>query len=80
MATDRELAEQAERHLKATTVSYPEWLRRVAAGRYTPKDGSMTEWGKALTTLEHLNHLHPAPPLSGAGRLTRPTRPRRSAP
>jgi hypothetical protein len=62
MATDRELAEQAERHLKATTVSYPEWLRRVATGRYTPKDGSMTEWGKAFTTLEQIGVIVEPPP------------------
>lgn len=49
--TDQQLRDQAVTHLEATTISYPEYARRVKAGRYTPKDGSATEWGKAFTSL-----------------------------
>src|SRR5688572_22380375 len=65
--TDRELAAQAEASLRRTTVSYPEWQRRVAAGKYTPKDGSATEWGKAFAALAQIGITEPPPPPPTGG-------------
>lgn len=62
--TDRELALAAEQALRRTTVSYPEWVKRVNAGRYTPKDGSSTEWGKAFAALAQIGVVTPSPPPS----------------
>jgi hypothetical protein len=59
--TDRELAQQAEAALKATTVSYPTWATKVAAGKYNPPDGSGTQWGKALAALAQIGAAAPAP-------------------
>ena len=70
--TDRELAAQAEAHLRRTTVSFPEWQRRVAAGKYTPKDGSTTEWGKAFATLAQIDPAVPTPPVTGAAQPVGP--------
>lgn len=60
--TDRELAAQADAHLRRTTVSYPEWVKRKAAGRYSPTDGSGTEWGKAFAALGKIGTAAPPPP------------------
>jgi hypothetical protein len=60
--TDRELAQQVEAALKATTVSYPTWKRNVAAGKYNPKDGSGTQWGKAFAGLEQIG-IEPLAPV-----------------
>ena len=59
--TDAELRDLANKHFRQTTISYPEWQKRVAAGRYTPKDGSGTEWGKAFAALSQINSV-PVPP------------------
>jgi hypothetical protein len=58
--TDQERAAAAEAALKRTTVSYPEWVKRKNAGRYNPKDGSTTEWGKAFTHLAQIGTVAPA--------------------
>lgn len=57
--TDAELRDAAVKHLQATTISYPDWQRRVKAGKYTPKDGSGTEWGKAFAAF---GQIAPDPP------------------
>ena len=61
MATDKELRDAAVAALKRTTVTYPEWERRVKAGRYNPPDGSTTEWGKAFTNLAQIGESQPPP-------------------
>ena len=60
--TDNELRDAAVAALKRTTISYPEWQKRVAAGRYNPKDGSTTEWGKAFNSLAQIGSETPPPP------------------
>jgi hypothetical protein len=63
--TDAQLRDAAVVALKATTISYPEWVKRVNAGRYTPKDGSGTQWGKAFAALEQIGlAVPPTPPSS----------------
>lgn len=65
--TNEELALAAEQALRRTTVSYPEWVKRKNAGRYTPPDGSTTEWGKAFAALQqiHDGEAPPPPPPPG---------------
>lgn len=60
--TDAEFRDEAVTHLKATTISYPRWAQKVAAGGYTPTDGSATEWGKAFLALEKIGVEVPPPP------------------
>lgn len=64
--TDAELRDAGVAALKRTTVSYPEWLKRVNAGRYTPRDGSGTEWGKAFASLALIETATPTPPPTTA--------------
>lgn len=49
--SDKDKAAQVKAHLLKTTISYPQYKANVAAGKYTPKDGSTTEWGQALAIL-----------------------------
>lgn len=66
--TDKELRDLAVTSLEKTTVSYPEWKKRLAAGRYNPKDGSTTEWGKAFNYLKQIGEVvdpDPDPEPSG---------------
>lgn len=51
--------------LEETTISYPQWKAKVAAGLYNPKDGSTTHWGVALKMLQPFgpNSINPAPPV-----------------
>lgn len=60
--TDRELAVQVEYHLRRTTISYPEWVKRKNEGRYKPPDGSGTEWGKAFASLAQIGVVVEPPP------------------
>ncbi len=46
--------QEIEALLKSTTISYPEWKKRVDNGLYNPRDGSGTNWGKALAMLRNL--------------------------
>lgn len=41
-------------HLKAAKVTYAQYERLLKAGSYRPKDGSTTEWGKALALLNQV--------------------------
>ena len=60
--TDQQLAAQATAALKATTITYAQWVKNVAAGKYNPRDGSTTQWGIALAALPKIGV---APPPSG---------------
>lgn len=60
--TDAELRDAAVSHLKASTVSYPTFQANVKAGKYTPKDGSSTEWGQAFSLLAQIGGVTPPPP------------------
>lgn len=62
--SDAILRDQAVAHIKATTISYAEWAKRVKTGKYSPKDGSGTEWGKALASLSQIGTLPPPPTSS----------------
>lgn len=44
-------------NLSGTTVTHAAFKKAVAAGKYNPKDGSGTQWGKALAGLEQLRGL-----------------------
>lgn len=59
--TDRELAEKAAAHLKATTITYQDWQRRVDQGKYNPPDGSTTQWGMAFAALDQIGTVVPPP-------------------
>lgn len=56
--SDADIAAQAAALLKATTISYPQWVKNVNAGKYSPQDGSSTNWGKAFAALSQIG----APP------------------
>lgn len=58
------LVASAEAHFKRTTVSYPTYLANVAAGKYTPRDGSATEWGQALADLDAAQTILAEPPTT----------------
>jgi hypothetical protein len=60
--TDAELRDAAVAALKATTISYPEWKRRVDQGRYA--DVTATRWWQAF---DHLAKIGLAPPPPPAG-------------
>lgn len=60
--TDAELRDQVLTLLKTTTISYASWLQRVKNGYYTPRDGSATAWGKALTALAQIGVTIQQPP------------------
>jgi hypothetical protein len=47
--------------LKQTTVSYPEWVRRLAQGRY-PGGPLSTKWGQAFDLLARIGTVSPPPP------------------
>lgn len=72
--TDRELAAQADAHLRRTTIAYTEWEKRVREGWlvggkrrwYVPPDGSGTEWGKAFAALAKIDQ-QTTPPPTGYG-------------
>ncbi len=65
--TDKELADQVKASLEATTISYPAWLLKLQQGKYTPPDGSTTNWGKAFAALAQIGVvvMPPLPPPSG---------------
>lgn len=69
MSADSDLRDQAVSHLKASTVSYPQWSSLLQQGRYNPPDGSSTEWGKALALLDQIGSgdtpVPPEPPVAG---------------
>jgi hypothetical protein len=56
------LIEQAEGHLKRTTISYPNWLKR----NYPPGVRETTEWGRAFAKLEQARNVltQPPPPIT----------------
>jgi hypothetical protein len=56
------LIEQAEGHLKRTTISYPNWLKRD----YPPGVRETTEWGRAFAKLEQARNVltQPPPPIT----------------
>lgn len=60
--TDQELRDAGVAFLKQTTISYPDWLQRVKAGKYNPPDGSGTNWGKALAAFAQIGAVAPPPP------------------
>ena len=60
--TDAELRDQAVAALEATTITYPAWVKKVADGKYSPKDGSGTYWGKAFAALAQIGVTPPPPP------------------
>jgi hypothetical protein len=69
-STAAQLRDQAVAYLGATTISYPDWLRRVAAGKYIPSDGSGTNWGRAFAALDQIpDDSPPTPPSTGEGRV-----------
>jgi hypothetical protein len=54
--TAAELRDAAVVLLKSTTISYPEWRKRVQSGyRGQPYDGSKTAWGKAFELLGQID-------------------------
>ena len=54
--TSAELRDAAVLELKATTISYPEWQKRVTFGyKGKPYDGSKTAWGRAFSFLERID-------------------------
>lgn len=57
--TDAELRDAAVASLKRTTISFPEWQRRVATGRYA--DVTKTEWGRAFDALGKIGAAAPPP-------------------
>lgn len=44
------LLANAETALRETTISYPDWQRRIAAGKYA--DVTVTKWWQAFDKLE----------------------------
>ena len=50
--TDAELRDAAEEAFKATTISYPEWRRRAAAGAYP--DITKTKWWQGFSFLDQI--------------------------
>lgn len=52
--SDADKAYLAIEHLKKTQISYPQYERLLKAGSFKPKDGSTTEWGKALLLLSQI--------------------------
>lgn len=53
--TDAELRDAAVAELKSTTISYPEWSKRVANGyKGKPYDGTKTSWGRAFSLLAQI--------------------------
>lgn len=59
--TNKELRDQAVAALEATTISYPDWKRRVDQGRYP--DVKKTKWWQAFDYLAQINGA----PLPGTG-------------
>lgn len=57
--TDRQLADEVDGHLRATTVSYPEYERRRAQGRYV--DITKTQWWQAFNKLRKIGVDVPMP-------------------
>jgi hypothetical protein len=55
--TDAELRDAAVKHLRATTIAFPEWKRRCANPHYP---AASTEWGQAFAALALIDP--PAPP------------------
>lgn len=63
MPTDVELRDQAVAKLKSTTISYPEWLRRVQNGyKGKPYPPEATAWGQAFALLAQIGVEAPPPP------------------
>jgi parallel beta helix pectate lyase-like protein len=62
--TDAELRDLAVAALKATTVSYPTWKKKVDQGAYP--DVTKTKWWQAFSYLEQIGGVTPPPP-SGLG-------------
>lgn len=60
--SDSQLRDLAVGHLKAAKVSYSVYAVHLAHGDYVPKDGSGTEWGKALGLLAQIGAPTPPPP------------------
>ena len=57
--TSAELRDAAVAQFKATTISYPEWLKRVTQGyKGKPYDGSKTAWGQGFALLEQIKDSH----------------------
>ncbi len=55
--TDRELAAQAEAAFKATTITYPDWKRRVDQGKYP--DVTVTKWWQGFDALSKIDQTPP---------------------
>lgn len=66
--TPAELAAQAEAAIRKTTVSYPEWSKRVARGLY-PAVGGPSQFGLAFQALQQIQQP-PAPPPTPPTTLT----------
>lgn len=49
------LLEEAELALRATTISYPDWQRRVEAGKYA--DVTVTKWWQAFDKIRQAREL-----------------------
>lgn len=58
--TDKELADAAASHLQQTTISYPEWQKRLAQGAY--RDVTQTHWWQAFDFLGKIDASVPPPP------------------
>lgn len=52
--SDSDKAYLAIEHLKKAKITYAQYERLLKAGAYRPKDGSSTEWGKALILLNQV--------------------------
>lgn len=73
MVTDAELRDAADAAFRKTTISYPQWLKNVAAGKY-PASGPPSQWGIAFQNLEQIAAapIPTPPPPSGGLLLFRP--------
>lgn len=57
--TSAELRDAALLELKATTIAYPEWHKRVTFGyKGKPYDGAQTGWGRAFSFLARIDPSH----------------------
>lgn len=61
--TDAELRDAAVAELQATTITYPEWVKRVENGyKGKPYDPAKTSWGRAFDYLAQIEAVAPPPP------------------
>jgi glycosyl hydrolase family 16 len=58
--TDQELRDAAEAAFRRTTVSYPDWKRRVDRGLY--HDVTKTQWWQGFDALDQIGGVPPPPP------------------